>query len=257
VHLQEPLGIGRTAKIYAWKDGWVLKVYEDWFERGDIEYEARLARAVHASGLPVPAAGEIVEVDDRVGLEYERVEGEEMLSLMGRQPLRIIHFSRRLAELHAELHGITIEGVPAQRGRLERKIGQSRALTPELKQAALAALARLPDGTSLCHGDFHPKNVIVTLNGDVIIDWIDATCGNPLADLARSSVIFLGEAARLGPQGLPIRIMHAVYLRRYWQLRPGGEEEFRAWFPVVAAARTSENIEPIQGWLVRQAGALL
>jgi uncharacterized protein (TIGR02172 family) len=252
-----PLALGRTAKIYAWKDGWVLKVYEDWFGRGDIEYEARLAAAIHASGLAVPAVGQIIEVDGRLGLEYERVDGQEMLDQIRGRPLSMIHLARRLAELHAQLHSIQIDGIPAQRERLERKIRGSEHLAPEPKGAALAALSRLPDSSALCHGDFHPKNILVTPNREVVIDWIDATRGNPLADLARSSVIYLGEAARLGWRGLPLRFLNAIYLRRYFQVRPGRREEFKAWFPTVAAARTSENIEPINAWLVQQAGELL
>jgi aminoglycoside phosphotransferase (APT) family kinase protein len=255
--LDKPLAIGRTAKIYAWKEGWVLKVYEDWFGRGDIEYEARLAAAIRASGLPIPAVGEILEVDGRLGLEYERVDGEEMLDLLSRRPLGMIHFARRLAELHVELHAIEIDGLPAQRERLERKIRASAHLTAALKQAALTALARLPDGSVLCHGDFHPKNVLVTPTGEIVIDWIDAASGNPLADVARSSVIYLGEAARLGRRGLLLRFLNAIYLRHYFELRPDAREEFRAWLPIIAAARTSENIEPINAWLVKKASVLL
>jgi len=49
-----------------------------------------------------------------------------------------------------------------------------------------------------------------------------------------------------------VRLFHAVYLRRYFQLRPGGEDEYRRWLPVVAVARLSENIPELEGWLVKQ-----
>lgn len=255
--LGKPIAVGRTASVYPWRDGWVLKVFEDWMGRAAVEYEAQLARAVHATGLPVPAAGEIIEVDGHLGLEYQRVNGENMLELIERQPLSGFRLARRLGELHAELHAIEVEGLPRLRDRLQRKINHSQHLTPELKEAALGALGRLPDAASVCHGDFHPGNVLVASPREVVIDWIDASTGSPLADLARSSVIFLGEAARLGWAGLATRIMHAIYLRRYFQLRPGGRDEHKQWFPVVAAARTSENISPLNAWLVKQASVLL
>ncbi len=79
----------------------------------------------------------------------------------------------------------------------------------------------------------------------------------PLADATRTTVIALGAA---GSSQVPnaalkffVRQFHAVYLRRYFQLRPGGETEYRRWLPVVAAARLSENIPELERWLVEQA----
>jgi len=76
--LSRPLAYGRTAEIYAWQEGQVLKLFYDWFGLENIGYEARVARAVHASGLPVPAVGEIIGVNGRNGLVYQRVDGHSM-----------------------------------------------------------------------------------------------------------------------------------------------------------------------------------
>jgi hypothetical protein len=54
---EKPIAFGRTAEVHAWKDGWVLKLFHDWFPEESVRYEAELARAVQAAGLPVPAAG--------------------------------------------------------------------------------------------------------------------------------------------------------------------------------------------------------
>ena len=56
---------------------------------------------------------------------------------------------------------------------------------------------------------------------------------------------------------LGIRIMHTVHLRRYFQLRPGGRNEYRLWLPIVAAARLHEGIAELESWLLVQAGKLL
>jgi len=70
-----PIAYGRTAEIYPWPNNRVLKLFFDWFPRESIQYEARLAEVVHRSGLPVPAVGEMVVVNGRTGLIYERVAG--------------------------------------------------------------------------------------------------------------------------------------------------------------------------------------
>ena len=117
----------------------------------------------------------------------------------------------------------------------------------------------MPEGERLCHGDFHPDNVLMTDHGPVVIDWIDATLGRPLADVARSSVILLGVSAPGSRASWVEKVMvewyHRIYLRHYFRLRPGGEDEYRAWRPIVAAARMSEGIAEIQDWLLSQVQA--
>jgi uncharacterized protein (TIGR02172 family) len=257
---EKPIANGRTAEIYAWEDGWVLKLFHDWFPEESVRYEAELARAVQAAGLPVPAAGEIVEVGDRLGLPYQRVDGPTMLEEMSARPWALPRASRLLAELQIEMHDDnTIAGLPSQRQRLEKKIGRAKDLSPALRAAALDALAAMPEGDRLCHGDFHPDNVLMTDHGPVVIDWIDATLGSPLADLARSSVILMGVTApgsrATWMEKVMVRCYHRIYLRHYFRLRPGGRDEYRAWRPIVAAARMSEGIAEIQEWLLSQVQA--
>ncbi|MGD8793180.1 MAG: phosphotransferase [Anaerolineae bacterium] len=255
--LGEPIARGRTAEIYAWGEGQILKLFHDWFDEAAIDYESRLARAVHRTGLPVPAVGEIIEFEGRRGLIYERVDGPTMLAQLVSRPWRLAGSARCLAQLHAEMHSCDIEAdLPAQHRRLEDKIGQAPILSHALREQRLGELATLPAGQRLCHGDFHPGNVILAGGGPVVIDWIDVTLGNPLADVARTSVLFLGARAGPGPSPLPklmLSLYHRLYLRYYFRLRPGGQGEYRAWYPIVAAARLDEGIAELETWLLAQA----
>ena len=256
--LDKPIAFGYTAKIYAWDEGRVLKLFHNWFELQSIEFEQRLARAVHASGLPVPAVYEIIQVEGRNGLIYERVDGLSMWEVLGKQPWRLGTFARRTAELHAQMHASKVQPqLPAQRKRLEYKLNHADPLPAPLKKGALEALVSLPEGTSLCHGDFHPGNILVTAKDEIIIDWIDASLGNPLADVARTSIIALGAAASSQVTGrfqkFIVHLFHGLYLRHYFRLRPGGKQEYRRWLPVVAAARLDEGIRENEKWLIEQA----
>lgn len=256
-NLGAPIAYGRTAEIYAWDDGHILKLFYDWFGKESIEYEARMSQAVHSSGLPVPAVGEIMQVNGRTGLIYERVEGVALWELMPQKPWTIVRYARRMAALHAEMHTNPLRvDIPDQRQRLVRKLNGAQALPEALRAKALAALETLPDGAAICHGDFHPGNVLARPQGETVIDWIDATRGNPLADLARSSVIALGAAASSQTSGVEkplVWLFHTIYLRRYFALRPGGRAEYGRWLPIVAAARLSENISELEPWLLAQA----
>lgn len=257
-NLGQPFALGRTAELYAWVNGQVLKLYHNWFDLEDIQFEQRMAQAIHSSGLHVPRAGEIVQVNNRNGLIYERVDGASMWEGLQRKPWRVVRYAHQTAELHAEVHANTLRpDIPSQRRRLERKIKAADPLPASVKQSLLAALTNLPDGDSICHGDFHPGNILLTPAHAVVIDWIDASIGNPLADVARTTIIILGAAAssQVPNQVMKffVKLLHSMYLRRYFHLRHGGETEYRRWLPVVAAARLSENIPELERWLIKQA----
>ena len=254
----KPIAHGRTADVYEWDEGHVLKLFHNWFELGNIEFEMKIARAVHASGVKSPAVGDLIRVDGRNGLIYERVAGKSMLEMFLRRPWKVFVYAPILAQLHAQMHECVFESdIPAQRWMLQNKIDGAEALPASLKEKLLKTLDGLPDGGRVCHGDFHPANVLLSGRNASIIDWIDASRGNPLADVARTSVILLGaaETTQIPNQfsKMFIKIFHAVYLQEYFRLRPGGEDEYRRWLPIVAGARLSENITELDEWLVKQA----
>ena len=228
------------------------------FDLESIEYEAQLTRAVHASGLPVPDAGDIIHINGRNGLIYERVDGPTMMEVVRRKPWQVFHHARRLAVLHTQLHAqIFPPEFPSQRQRLESKIRQAEALPAHLQSTSLIALESMPGGDRICHGDFHPDNVLLAAQGEIVIDWVDATRGNPLADVARTTIISLGatESDQIASPLMKafVRLFHAVYLRHYFSLRHGGEREYQRWLPIVAAARLSENIPELEKWLIAEA----
>lgn len=237
---------GRTAEIFAGGNGHILKLFRSWCPRTWAEQEFRIARAVKQAALPVPAVLDVVEVDGRTGIIYERIAGPSMLREFLSKPWRISRYACMLAELHAAMHGRQVSELPPQRLRLERKI-QAAKLPAAVKGAALSALGALPPGDALCHGDFHPDNILMSPNGPIIIDWPDATRGNPLADVARTLLLFrLGELPPATPHrwllDLGRTATYRIYLTRYVKLRGVTASDIDAWRLPVAAARASEEI---------------
>ena len=267
-----PISSGRTAEIYAWDREHVLKLFYDWVALESIENEARTACTIYERGLPVPAVGEIVRVNNRTGLIYQRITGPSLFRLGQRKPWNILRYLRRFAELHAEIHSHSISaGLPSQRQILERQIRQAVGLPARLRAKALAALEAMPDGDQLCHGDFWPGNILMTRQGEVVIDWNRASYGNPLADLARTTnaaMAFLKTnqirraflsygKSRLSQVKnslfrITVKLTYPIYVHRYFQLHPGGQAEYRRWLPIVAAARLVDEIPELDGMLIEQ-----
>ena len=270
--LGNPIASGRTAEIYLWDKGHVLKLFYDWVALERIEAEAQISRRVCETGLPVPEVGEMIRVNNRTGLIYQRISGTSMFKMAQRQPWNVIRYLRRSAELQVQIHSHSISaGLPSQRQILEGNIRQAVGLPERLRAKALAALEAMPDGDRLCHGDFWGGNILMTARGEVIIDWNRASYGNPLADLARTTnaaMAFLrtNQIRRAflsyGKSKLSqvknsllrtiVRVTYPVYTRRYFQLCPGGEEEYRRWLPIIAAARLVDEIPELDGMLIAQ-----
>ena len=97
----ELIGKGLTAQVYGWGQGRVLKLFESWRPEEKVERELRATRAVHAAGLPAPAVYEIVEVEARQGIVFERIDGPSMFEQVIARPWRLFAAARQLAELHA------------------------------------------------------------------------------------------------------------------------------------------------------------
>lgn len=242
-----PLAQGRTAEIYPWGDQHVLKLFRDWCPPDWVEYEARIAHKIYEAGVPSPAPGEMVEVDGRPGLIYERLDGVSMLQDMNARPWRLLHQARSLAELQVQIHQKLSGGFPSYKDRLEDDIRNTPYLTEDLRGKALALLDLLPAGKNICHGDYHPQNVIITKKGPVVIDWMTACEGSRWADVARTSLILDIGAKSAAKQIHPIlrlmiRLYHRTYLDRYHMLVPDTANEMARWTAVIAAARLNENI---------------
>jgi uncharacterized protein (TIGR02172 family) len=270
--LGNPIASGRTSEIYPWDQEHILKLFYDWVELESIENEARISRAIYESGLPVPEAGELIHVNGRAGLIYQRVYGDSLYKAAQRKPWNIPRYLKRFAELHVEIHSLSIStDLPSQRQILERSIRQAVGLPNNLRTKVLAALEAMPDGSQLCHGDFWGGNILMSPRGEVIIDWNRASRGNPLADLARTTnalIAFLetnqirrgflsygkSKISQIKNSLLRtvVRVTYPIYLRRYFQLRPGGEEEYRRWLPIVAAARLIDEIPEFDTMLITQ-----
>lgn len=241
------IGKGRAAEVFAWGDGQALKLFRNPATPvAEVEREFHTTAAVHKAGLSAPAVDRMVEVEGRPGIVFERIEGPTMSQAMLGAPFSLFQMAGGMAELHAAMHSCELPDLPARRDRLEFGIRAAEALTPDTREAVLKALAQLPDGDTVCHGDLWPDNVIMSPRGPIIIDWAGAARGDPLADVARTWL--LNRLTNL-PLGLPERKLansmrahfHSAYLSRYLKLRPGSRKQIAAWLLPVVAARLHER----------------
>lgn len=243
------IGEGNTAEVYSWKEGQILKLFRKEFPLGGIEKEFRVNKEVERLGLPIPKAEEIIEYNGRTGIVYERVIGESMLKLISIKPWKAGKFVKHLANLQYEMHQCKAENLSSYKDALKWNINHTNALTDDVKQTILHMLDQLPDGNFLCHGDFHPGNIISTKDDYVVLDWMTAASGVPSMDVART-VLLIKDAALPGNipaivkviiQGTRARMLKN-YLKHYKRRSGLTQKEIDSWRLPMIAARLTEWI---------------
>jgi aminoglycoside phosphotransferase (APT) family kinase protein len=247
----EPLAEGREAEVFLRADGNVVKVMRSASQEARVRREATALQALADRQHLAPAFVETTEVAGRPALVSERVSGDDLLARLSKKPWLVLNVAGTLGRAHAAMHSHRApDTLPDLRGELGQGIESAKALPRNLADEALNRLRTLPDGDRLCHGDFHPANVLGTLKTPVIIDWGDASRGDPAADVARTLLLLLmGELPPETPASM--RALTAagrgMLTRRYLAVyrRNASEEPARLgdWMFVRAAARFNEELE--------------
>lgn len=247
--LGTPIALGRTAEVFALGEGEILKLLRPGFPAGIVKHEADAARIVAHVYPGAPHLIRELSVDGRIGLVYERIDGPTMDSFVKAHLGQVQRLGRTLGELHATMHGADGAGLADQVASIEAAIdGAASDLPIGARETALRRLVRMPSGSSVCHGDLHPGNVILGTARAVIIDWGNARTGNPVADVARSVYLIrdtpMQGAWLLRPVvGALRRQFVGAYLARYRELRTLDLTELRAWRLPILAARLAEGID--------------
>ena len=243
----ERIAEGRTAEVFALTDSKVVKLYRDGYPPDEAEREARKADLAHKQNLPTPQVVDLVEMEGRNGIVFETCLGPTMYDRLRQHPNDAESMGRLLADSHAEVHECSGAGLVTTVQRLRANIERAEPLDDELRMSLQNRLSAMPCGESLCHGDFHPKNVILSKRGPVIIDWVDATMGPPSADVVRTILLLRSGKDPLNANEAEIcRRMRTTLLRAYQEqylaLRSLPARDLQLWMPIVAGARLSENI---------------
>jgi streptomycin 6-kinase len=204
----EPLGRkiaeGRDSEIYDHGAGKVMRIARD---GRSLVGEAEVMSYARSEGYPAP---EVYDAGEGY-LVMERLDGPTMLD--DAVPFRMGRNGRLLASLHDRLHRIS---APSW---MERE-------------------APAP-GDRLVHRDLHPLNVLMTPEGPVVIDWSNASRGDPAFDVADTWVLFACADPPLKRiEALLAPVARKVFLRSF--LGPLDREAARRLIPAAVAHRLTD-----------------
>jgi aminoglycoside phosphotransferase (APT) family kinase protein len=225
------LAAGQRAEVFEWGSR-VVKLCRSTGSKHLIFREAAINAAVEALGLPVPAVWSVQQIDDRWGIVFDRVSGVSFAEQMRSNPAGIPQYLQVLAHLHTRIHANVAGQFSSLKGWVTTRITRTTLLNEPQRQILLNGLRNMPDGDNLCHGDFHPRNVLGEVSKPIVIDWPNACCGDPAADVCRSYLILKLHADKVAEP----------YLDAYCQAAHVWRQTILDWLLYVAAARLAEDV---------------
>lgn len=227
------LGLGKEAEVFACGAS-AMKLYKPTAPKRSPFREAAILTAIEAHGLPAPIVHSVRQIGDRWGVLMSRVEGPsfgEAMTQAGTMPARL----SRMAQLQLQIHNNPATHFASLKTRLAANIRQAPVLSAPRRSALLAELAAMPDGDRLCHGDFHPYNIMGPIGCEAVIDRLDASRGEPAADVCRSYILIRPAASE----------MASAYVDAYAHVSGETRDAILNWLPFVAAARLAEGVPEV------------
>ena len=201
--------------------------------------------AADRAGAPVPGRRRIVTVFGKRALALERIVGPSMWQSLLDEPGRAHAIGGQLASVQVEIGSCTPGyELPTQHDRLVSKVHIAARDHGSHLLAVLDRLTPTVGPLMLCHGDLHPRNVILGPNGPVPVDWYDASRGTAASETARTSLI-LEVSHHLGLGGVSDvggRALRDGYLEAAIAHFGLGEAELATWMLVHRVARLAEGL---------------
>jgi len=193
---------------------------------------------VHDAGLPVPAVYGIKKISEtQTALEMEYIEGKPLVAMYeGKGEDELMKAQRMMVKLQCRMYAIDAGGLPDLTDMYVQEITASRYLTAHQKEVLLALMKSLDKGRAkLCHGDIHPYNIMYSGDRFWIIDWEDASKGDPAADACMAYFYSVRWAAKGNNRS------DEQYLRMFCEESGIQREDVLAWLPVIAGVQVNIN----------------
>lgn len=244
--IDKKIAQGNTAEVFDFGENRVLKLFREGISSDSIEREYINSKIAATSLTQVPSVFEMSDYEGRLGIVFQKVMGTDMLKLILSKPMKLAFYLKRFASYHSKINIPVSDDMRTVVEKLSDEIGWENDLTDDEKNKVKDRLSKLPQGNFLCHGDFHPGNVIFSSDEAYFIDWMSACKGDLCSDVARTYLLLrFGEPMNVNRLILFfIRVLmyfgSGIYLREYCRLTGVRKDSVEEWMLPVAAARLSE-----------------
>ena len=240
-NLENKIKTRKNKEIFIDKDK-VIKLFFEEHKKSDILNEAlNQARIEEGSNINVPKLLEVTKINNRWALVSEYIEGSTITELMKQDPDNFDEYLNLFVEVQLIILSNSVPMLNRIKEKFTRKLKNATNIEENTKYELLERLNGMKNHTKLCHGDYHPSNVIVKEDGSIyIIDWAHVTQGNASADAARTYLLFSMDGQTETAE---------KYLNLFSEKSKISKSSIQRWIPIVAATQMTKQIPEEQEFL--------
>jgi tRNA A-37 threonylcarbamoyl transferase component Bud32 len=231
MNLGNPIATGNTAKIYLCENR-IVKVFNDYLPHTESLQEANKQKYAYSCGLSVPKILDVTEIDGKQAIIMEYIKGRTLGDILYENMELAEYYINISVDLQQKIHMVVADSLEPMTEKLRRQIESAHNLDKKHKSSLIQKLDLMTFEKRLCHGDYHPFNLIMTDNKVTIIDWVDSSEGDIRADVYRTYLLYSQFSVELAE----------IYLRLYCKKSGLSKDEVFQWAPIIAGARLSENV---------------
>ena len=246
MNLDRVIAVRNNKTIY--RDGdRCIKVFHEEYSKADVLNEALNQARIEETGLNIPKILEVTMIDGKWAIVSEYIKGKTLTQLIKEDPDNKEAYIEKLVDLQMEVHTKTCPLLNKLKDKMSRKIAQTD-FDATTRYDLHTRLESMPKHAKVCHGDFHPSNVIVTEDGTAyILDWSHATQGNASADVARTYLLFWLNGDIEGAE---------FYLNTFCKKSDTAKQYVQKWMPIVAASQSVKGNEKEREFLMSWVGVV-
>lgn len=185
------LSRGNTAEIFDYSEDKILKLFQKDYPEMAIKHEFENSKILFDLGIKTPKAYEIINLNERKGIVYDKIEGTTVLQIL----LKLM----KTAETDKSVMG-EINAYFEKFARFHKNFISKTTDNPNLmsykdflrifardSKEYLEKIDALPDGNNVLHGDFHPDNLMLGKDNELhLIDMMNVCKGPAEYDIART-----------------------------------------------------------------------
>lgn len=238
------IGSGGTANVYEWTNNEVIKVFKPHVPIEVIRNEEYIGRMLNETTLSIPKYIKTIELNGKLSIVYERVHGRQLADILIEATDKS-NIAANFASAHYKIHQCYIENLPTQNSIIHWRISRmGNILGKDIKKIE-DLINSLPIENKLCHGDFHPLNILVDCDKYTILDWNGCCSGNPILDVAWGYLTLNSPSIEVvygQTIANDIKDFSNEYLKYYCQYANLDKCEILDYLPLVAMRRLDDNI---------------
>ena len=228
MNLDHVVAVRSKKTIY--RDGdMAIKLFDSDYLRTDVLNEALNQARAEKTNLNVPKIYEVAKHDGKWVIISEFIEGQTLSHLMQDNPEKFDEYLELFVKLQMQVHNQRSPMLSRMRDKIRMRLIALEDLDATTRFDLIFRLEDMPRHNSVCHGDFHPSNIIIKSDGTpYILDWSHAVQGSGAADLAITYLMLMIS------HGEDVSKQYLDIVERIYPQIP--RREVLHWLPIAAAS---------------------